>query len=77
MDAQTSSFSSHLIVLAPAALHREAWRALLDVFLFWIGHGITIFRVDNPHTKPFPFWEWVTSELRQRHRPERETPSPR
>ena len=46
---------------------RSLWRALLDVFLFWIGHGVTIFRVDNPHTKPLPFWEWVTRELRQRH----------
>jgi len=46
---------------------RALWRALLDVFLFWVGHGVTIFRVDNPHTKPVPFWEWVTSELRRRH----------
>ena len=35
------------------------WAELRDVFLFWIGHGVTIFRVDNPHTKPFRFWEWV------------------
>jgi starch synthase (maltosyl-transferring) len=46
---------------------RSLWRALLDVFLFWVGHGVTIFRVDNPHTKPLPLWEWVASELRQRH----------
>ena len=35
------------------------WEAIRDLFLFWIGHGVTIFRVDNPHTKPFPFWEWI------------------
>ena len=39
--------------------------ALRDVFLFWIGHGVRIFRVDNPHTKPFRFWEWVIAEIRR------------
>ena len=29
-----------------------------SVFLFWIDHGVRVFRVDNPHTKPFAFWEW-------------------
>ncbi|TDL78308.1 alpha-1,4-glucan--maltose-1-phosphate maltosyltransferase [Palleronia sediminis] len=42
------------------------WRAIRDLFLFWIGHGVTIFRVDNPHTKPFPFWEWIIAEVRRR-----------
>ena len=41
------------------------WAAIRDLFLFWIGHGVTIFRVDNPHTKPFPFWEWIIAEVRQ------------
>jgi starch synthase (maltosyl-transferring) len=45
----------------------ELWHAARDVFLFWAEHGITIFRVDNPHTKPFAFWEWVTAEVRARH----------
>jgi starch synthase (maltosyl-transferring) len=40
---------------------------VLDVFLFWADHGVTTFRVDNPHTKPFTFWEWMTRELRRRH----------
>ena len=31
--------------------------------LFWIGQGVRIFRVDNPHTKPFPFWEWLIREV--------------
>ena len=35
------------------------WNACRDVFLFWIQHGVTVFRVDNPHTKPLAFWEWV------------------
>lgn len=43
------------------------WHALRDVVLFWIGHGVTIFRVDNPHTKPFPFWEWMIGEVRAKH----------
>jgi starch synthase (maltosyl-transferring) len=41
------------------------WKAIRDLFLFWIGHGVTIFRVDNPHTKPFPFWEWIIGEVRK------------
>jgi starch synthase (maltosyl-transferring) len=43
------------------------WDACRDVFLFWIGHGVRTFRVDNPHTKPFVFWEWVIAEVHQRH----------
>jgi starch synthase (maltosyl-transferring) len=43
------------------------WHALKDVFLFWIGHGVRIFRVDNPHTKSFRFWEWAIAELRRDH----------
>ena len=38
---------------------RALWQALLDVTLFWIDHGVRIFRVDNPHTKTFGFWEWM------------------
>jgi starch synthase (maltosyl-transferring) len=40
------------------------WQELKSIFEFWIQQGIRIFRVDNPHTKPFPFWEWVIGELR-------------
>ena len=43
------------------------WNALRDVFLFWAEHGVRIFRVDNPHTKPFPFWEWVIREVQTRY----------
>ena len=43
------------------------WEALRDVVLFWVGHGVRIFRVDNPHTKPFPFWEWLIHEVQLRH----------
>jgi starch synthase (maltosyl-transferring) len=39
------------------------WRELRDVVLFWIGHGVRIFRVDNPHTKSFRFWEWLICEV--------------
>jgi starch synthase (maltosyl-transferring) len=39
------------------------WQALLDVVLFWIGHGVRVFRVDNPHTKPVAFWEWLIREV--------------
>jgi starch synthase (maltosyl-transferring) len=43
------------------------WEALRDVFLFWSSHGVRIFRVDNPHTKPFRFWEWCLAEVKRQH----------
>jgi starch synthase (maltosyl-transferring) len=42
------------------------WAALRDVVLFWGARGVTIFRVDNPHTKPLAFWEWLIAEVRAR-----------
>ncbi|MGH7954282.1 MAG: alpha-1,4-glucan--maltose-1-phosphate maltosyltransferase, partial [Limisphaerales bacterium] len=44
---------------------RGLWRELKSIFDFWIGRGIKIFRVDNPHTKPFSFWEWCIGELKR------------
>ena len=46
---------------------RELWQALLDVVLTWAGRGIRIFRVDNPHTKPVAFWEWLIREAQAVH----------
>ncbi|MEO8409376.1 MAG: alpha-1,4-glucan--maltose-1-phosphate maltosyltransferase [Propionivibrio sp.] len=43
------------------------WHELKGVFEHWIGEGVTIFRVDNPHTKPFPFWEWLIGEIKADH----------
>src|SRR3989442_3714263 len=43
------------------------WRELRSVFEFWIEQGVRVFRVDNPHTKPFAFWEWAIGDLRRRH----------
>jgi starch synthase (maltosyl-transferring) len=43
------------------------WDALRDVVLFWCSHGVRIFRVDNPHTKPLPFWEWMIEEVRREY----------
>ena len=45
----------------------DLWLALCDVVLFWAGRGIRLFRVDNPHTKPFPFWEWMIGEVQHRY----------
>jgi starch synthase (maltosyl-transferring) len=46
--------------------HWEAlWEELKSVVLFWIDRGVRIFRVDNPHTKAFPFWEWMIGEVRR------------
>jgi starch synthase (maltosyl-transferring) len=41
------------------------WEALRDVVLGWVRRGVTVFRVDNPHTKPIPFWEWLIDEVRR------------
>ncbi len=43
------------------------WRELKSVFEYWIQQGVAIFRVDNPHTKAFPFWEWCIQELKSKH----------
>jgi len=43
------------------------WVALAECVLFWCRHGIRLFRVDNPHTKPFPFWQWMIGEVRSRY----------
>ncbi len=46
---------------------RALWQALLGVVLHWTAEGVRIFRVDNPHTKAFPFWEWLIAEVRREH----------
>ncbi len=46
---------------------KNLWEELKSVFFFWIEQGVTIFRIDNPHTKPIPFWQWVIEEVHQMH----------
>ena len=46
---------------------RELWSELLSIVTYWIDQGVRIFRVDNPHTKPFAFWEWLIGEVKRRH----------
>ena len=46
---------------------RALWEELKSIFDFWISQGVRIFRVDNPHTKPFSFWEWVIGEIKKQH----------
>jgi starch synthase (maltosyl-transferring) len=46
---------------------RELWDELKGVVDYWIGHGIRIFRVDNPHTKPFAFWDWLIEGTKAEH----------
>lgn len=47
--------------------YRELWEELKGIVLFWIDKGVKIFRVDNPHTKPFAFWEWLIAEVKGAH----------
>lgn len=55
----------------PFEFENDDWRALFDelkgVVEHWIAAGVTVFRVDNPHTKPFAFWEWLITEVRRQH----------
>jgi starch synthase (maltosyl-transferring) len=44
---------------------RSLWEALRDVFRYWLSHGVGVFRVDNPHTKSFRFWEWCISDIKR------------
>jgi starch synthase (maltosyl-transferring) len=52
-----------------SAQWKSLWEDLRDTFLFWVDKGVKVFRVDNPHTKPFGFWEWCIAEIK-RHHPE-------
>jgi starch synthase (maltosyl-transferring) len=46
---------------------RGLWEALRDIVALWVERGVRIFRVDNPHTKPLPFWEWLITDIRATH----------
>jgi starch synthase (maltosyl-transferring) len=46
---------------------RGLWDELYSIFEFWIKRGVSVFRVDNPHTKALPFWEWCLTNLREKH----------
>lgn len=46
---------------------RALWAALAGIVDHWVSHGVRIFRVDNPHTKAFPFWEWLIARVHQTH----------
>jgi starch synthase (maltosyl-transferring) len=46
---------------------RALWKELYSVFAFWTDKGVRVFRVDNPHTKAIPFWEWCIAEVRKTH----------
>ncbi len=47
--------------------NQALWEELRSVVFYWIGQGVRIFRVDNPHTKPFDFWEWLITDIKSRH----------
>jgi starch synthase (maltosyl-transferring) len=53
----------------PAAeADREAlWNACKEILDYWIGHGVEVFRVDNPHTKPIAFWDWLIAAIQEKH----------
>ena len=46
---------------------QSLWREMESVFAFWADEGVRVFRVDNPHTKPFPFWEWAIASLTEKY----------
>ncbi|MCG6553212.1 MAG: alpha-1,4-glucan--maltose-1-phosphate maltosyltransferase [Candidatus Magnetominusculus sp. LBB02] len=52
---------------APNGAWKELWEEMRKIIAFWIEKGVRIFRVDNPHTKPIPFWQWLITELQKDH----------
>jgi starch synthase (maltosyl-transferring) len=50
-----------------SADYKNIWKEMLRIFLFWARRGVKIFRVDNPHTKPFAFWQWVIAEVQKKY----------
>jgi starch synthase (maltosyl-transferring) len=46
---------------------QELWLELLSIVVFWVEQGVHVLRVDNPHTKPFAFWEWLIGEVKRQH----------
>ena len=47
--------------------YKELWEELLSIAMYWVNKGIRIFRVDNPHTKPYYFWHWLIAEVKKKH----------
>jgi starch synthase (maltosyl-transferring) len=47
--------------------YKALWQECLDILLYWIDCGINVFRVDNPHTKPFYFWNWIINNVKAKH----------
>ena len=47
--------------------YKALWKECLDTLLYWIDCGINVFRVDNPHTKPFYFWNWIIAQIKTKH----------
>lgn len=47
--------------------YKNLWNECLDTMLYWVDCGINVFRVDNPHTKPYYFWNWLISEVKKKH----------
>jgi starch synthase (maltosyl-transferring) len=47
--------------------YKALWQECLDILLFWIDCGIHVFRIDNPHTKPYYFWHWIIDEIKKQH----------
>lgn len=47
---------------------KNLWKELLDIALYWVDQGIRVFRVDNPHTKPLAFWEWLIGEVKKKNK---------
>ncbi|SFZ90227.1 starch synthase (maltosyl-transferring) [Flaviramulus basaltis] len=47
--------------------YKNLWKECLDILMYWIDCGINVFRVDNPHTKPFYFWNWIITKVKAKH----------
>jgi starch synthase (maltosyl-transferring) len=52
---------------APDGAWKSLWVEMRDIIMFWVQQGVKIFRVDNPHTKPVPFWRWLIEDIHRAH----------
>ncbi|GAA4280259.1 alpha-1,4-glucan--maltose-1-phosphate maltosyltransferase [Gaetbulibacter aestuarii] len=50
-----------------STVYENLWKECLDILMYWIDCGIRVFRVDNPHTKPFYFWNWIINQVKAKH----------
>ena len=63
LKIRQKNIRTFILLISRSEQWMDLWVELKSVITFWIDQGVKIFRVDNPHTKPIPFWQWVIAEV--------------